>query len=87
MLPGTSSRIGITHPNDLSARQWNDWKRKCIDSIAMQRTEVLRSITKLCGDGLPIDPTILGGESEEDFRARLEARIVRPKNFPLQEEA
>jgi hypothetical protein len=53
----------------------------------MQRTEVLRSITKLCGDDLPIDPTILGGESEEDFRARLEARIVRPKNFSLQEQA
>jgi hypothetical protein len=73
------------HPNQRYAVQWNSWKRECINSITIQRKALLRSITELCDDGLPIDPSALVIKSEEDLIARLEARIIRSKNFPLQE--
>ncbi|PVF95035.1 hypothetical protein CPB86DRAFT_788522 [Serendipita vermifera] len=60
------------------------------DIHAFQREEIigyfvalreiyLKTLTKICGDRNAV------AESEEDFRVRLESRVVRPKNSPHQE--
>jgi hypothetical protein len=46
------------------------------------RRETLNSIMDICDDGQPINPN-MATEAEKDLVGQLEARIIRPKNFPL----
>jgi hypothetical protein len=87
MFPAAFSKFGQTDINHLSASEWNGWKIQSINFVLIRRRALLDSITELCGEGIRIDAKTAVGESEEDFRAWLEAQIVRPKNFPLQGDA
>jgi hypothetical protein len=71
------------YPSRLNANQWHAWRDKFIDSIIERRRNILESIAESCGDRVPIGSNAYLGESEEAFRATLEARIVRPRNLPL----
>jgi hypothetical protein len=46
------------------------------------RRETLESIMDICDDVQPINPDT-ATEAEKDLVGQLEARVVRPKNFPL----
>jgi hypothetical protein len=48
------------------------------------RRETLESIMDICDDGQPINPNT-ATKAEKDLIGQLEARIVRPKKFPLRE--
>jgi hypothetical protein len=80
-------KLTLTHPCLLNASQWDNWKTKLINAILKFRRTTLEYVTEVCEDYHPIDSNALVIESEEDLRALLNERIVRPKNFPLQDDA
>jgi hypothetical protein len=76
------------HPSLLDAEQWKVWKLASIDAFENLRNRFVTNITEMDESGypVPIDPNEIIGSSEE-LIIRLIAKIVRPRNFPLQEQA
>jgi hypothetical protein len=75
---------GIKSPNPclLNAAEWKTWKEVSIMLVISLRRTIFGHVAKICSDKQLIDATALM-ESEEEIRAQLEARIIRPKNFTL----
>jgi hypothetical protein len=73
------------HPIRQNLHQWNAWKNGIIDMVVEARKNFLNDITSICASHHRISPSTLVAETEEDLRAQLEARIVRPKNWPQQD--
>jgi hypothetical protein len=74
--------LGETHPSHLDTRQWNTWKEKIIGILLNKQKHNIDLAANLCGEDEPIDLEVIA-KNEGDLRARLETRILRPKNFPL----
>jgi hypothetical protein len=77
----TTVKNGEPHPSPLKIEQWNAWREGAIKTILELRGNISRRINMFCEDKRPIarDAAV---KSEADLRAQLEARIVRPQNFP-----
>jgi hypothetical protein len=54
-----------------------------IDSILVYRNNGLNLIAEICSTHHQVDPNALAVITEEELRAQLEVRIVRPKNMPI----
>jgi hypothetical protein len=75
------------HPSRLDAEQWKVWKIASVDTFEILRKKFVTNITEIeRGNPIPIDPNEII-ESSEELIIRLIAKIVRPRNFPLQEQA
>ncbi|PVF92601.1 hypothetical protein CPB86DRAFT_829874 [Serendipita vermifera] len=80
MIPATWKPLRQTHPSLLDSSQWSAWKRKSINVVLTLRRTYLEAVTKMCGNDDPIDPNAVV-ESEDDLKAQLQVRIIKPKNF------
>jgi hypothetical protein len=70
------------HPSKLNEEQWSAWKRFTISVLGTTQTTLGQLATQTYGNRYPIDFNTLVG-SEADLKVQLEARIIRPKNFPF----
>ncbi|PVF95036.1 hypothetical protein CPB86DRAFT_876015 [Serendipita vermifera] len=64
--------------------QWDSWKEGAVSTILTLRGHTLDGLELLSRGAGHLDTTTLV-ESQADFKARLEARIVKPKHFRLNE--
>jgi hypothetical protein len=74
--------LGQTHPGLLHTKQWNTWKEKIIEILLSKQKDLIGAAAHICGKDEPIDLEAIT-KNEGDLGARLETRILRPKNFPL----
>jgi hypothetical protein len=80
------TELGQTHPSYLNVPRWKAWKRTHTYGIRERRNDMLELIAEICGDYYPVASNALAVISEEELKAQLKERIIRPKNIPVPEE-
>ncbi|PVF92600.1 hypothetical protein CPB86DRAFT_829873 [Serendipita vermifera] len=79
VFPAAWKLFPQTHSIHLDESQWNAWKRETINFFLAFQKMASNSIKRIYGEGNPFDLNAVVA-SHESLAARLEARLIRPRN-------